>query len=68
MWVVTVSNSEEGQQEKLLLVPETDLYEVYSLLADATEAAAAGNPNGCASLASDAKEKVTNIHKEADSA
>lgn len=51
----------------MLKVPETDLYEVYSLLADATEAAAAGNPNGCASLASDAKEKVIDIHEEADS-
>jgi len=49
-----------------LEVPETDLYEVYSLLADATEAAATGDPNGCASLASDAKEKVMEIHTEAD--
>jgi len=51
--------------ETILEVPETDLYRVYSLLADATEAAAAGNPNGCASLAADAKEKVIEIHKEA---
>jgi hypothetical protein len=52
--------------ETTLEVPETDLYEVYSLLADATEAAAAGDSNGCASLASDAKEKVMEIHREAD--
>jgi len=62
-----VRSSEEGGEETLLLVPETDLYEVYSLLADATEAAAAGEPNGCASLASDAKQKVIHIHEDADS-
>lgn len=56
----------ESGDQKMLEVPETDLYEVYSLLADATEAAAAGNPNGCASLASDAKQKVIDIHEEAD--
>lgn len=53
------------KEETTLEVPETDLYELYSLLADATEAAATGNPNGCASLASDAKEKVVEIHEEA---
>jgi len=36
------------------------------VLADATAAAAAGNPNDCASLASDAKEKVSDLHEEAD--
>jgi len=46
-------------------IPEQDLYEVYSLLADATDAAAAGDRNECASLASDAKQKVLNIHSEA---
>jgi hypothetical protein len=56
----------EFSEQKMLEVPEADLYEVYSLLADATEAAAAGNPNGCASLASDAKQKVIDIHEEAD--
>lgn len=55
-------------EETMLEVPRTDLYEVYSLLADATEAAATGDPNGCASLASDAKEKVMAIHEEADEA
>jgi len=58
----------ESGEQKMLEVPETDLYEVYSLLADATEAAAAGNPNRCASLASDAKQKVIDIHEEAESA
>jgi hypothetical protein len=50
----------------LLLVPESDLFEVYSLLADATDAAATGDPNRCASLASDAKEKVVEVRNEAD--
>lgn len=49
-------------------VPETDLHRLYSLLADATEAAATGDPNGCASLASDAKKKVVEIHEEAEQA
>lgn len=52
----------------MLAVPETDLYRVYNLLADATEAAAIGDTNGCASLASDAKEKIIEIHEEAETA
>jgi hypothetical protein len=54
--------------QTMLEVPRSDLYEVYSLLADATEAAATGDRNGCAALASDAKEKVMEIHEEADQA
>jgi hypothetical protein len=42
-------------------IKESELYDVYSLLADATEASAAGNPNECASKAADAKEKVLEI-------
>jgi len=49
-----------------LIIPETDLYELYNLLADATEAAATGDPNGCASLASDAKEKVKQMRAECE--
>lgn len=49
-----------------LIIEETDLYEVYSLLADATEAQAAGNPNGCAALTAEAKEKVIELHKTAE--
>jgi ribosomal protein S27AE len=55
--------SSDGQ--KTLEVPETDLYKVYSLLESATTAAAEGNPNGCATLASDAQQKVADIHEEA---
>jgi hypothetical protein len=55
----------DDDEQTMLEVPETDLYELYSLLADATTAAATGNPNGCASLASAAKEKLTEIHEEA---
>jgi hypothetical protein len=54
------------RQRTELVVDESDLYEVYTLLADATEAAATGDPNGCAALASDAKEKVKTIHAESE--
>jgi len=50
--------------EKTAEIPENDVYEVYSLLSDATEAAATGNPNECASKASDAKAKVLELHTE----
>lgn len=56
---------EEAGEQKMLEVPETDLYEVYSLLADATTAAATGNPNTAASKAKAAKQKIRDIHKEA---
>jgi hypothetical protein len=56
----------DSDTQKMLEVPETDLYELYSLLADATTAAADSNPNGCASLASDAKQKVSDIHEDAE--
>ena len=45
------------------VVDESELYEVYSLLADATDAAAEGNPNKCASKASDAKDKLLSVHE-----
>jgi hypothetical protein len=57
----------DSSEQTMLEVPKSDLHEVYSLLADATDAAAEGNPNGCASLASDAKQKVIDIHEEAQS-
>jgi hypothetical protein len=46
------------------VVSEADLYEVYSLLADATDAAAAGEPNECASKAADAKEQLMAVHED----
>jgi len=49
-----------------LLVPEDELYAIYSDLADATQAAACGDPNKCASKAADAKEKVMAIHEGAE--
>jgi hypothetical protein len=55
----------DSGEQTMLEVPETDLYDLYDLLADATRAAATGNPNGCASAAADAKEKVDEIHTEA---
>jgi len=45
-------------------VPEHKLYRIYSTLADATEAAATGDPNGCAELAAKAKQQVMDIHEE----
>lgn len=42
-------------------ITEDDLYELYDLLADATEAASTGDPNTCASKAADAKELVVEL-------
>jgi hypothetical protein len=57
----------DSGEETMLEIPETDLHELYSLLADATTAAATGDPNGCASLASTAKQKLVAIHEQATS-
>lgn len=45
-------------------VPERELYELYSTLADATTAASTGDPNECARLAAQAKRRVQSIHEE----
>jgi hypothetical protein len=46
------------------VVSEADLYEVYSLLADATQAAASGDTNACASKAADAKTLLESVHED----
>ena len=48
-----------------IVIDEDALEETYRDLADATEAAATGNPNECASKATDAKERVLEIHENA---
>lgn len=45
-----------------IVIDSDDLQDVYSTLADATEAAARGDTNECASKAKDAKEQVLDIH------
>jgi hypothetical protein len=45
-------------------IPERELQELYSTLADATSAAATGRRNECASLAADAKQMVLDMHEE----
>jgi hypothetical protein len=45
-------------------IPEHELHGLYSTLADATEAAATGDPNGCAKLAALAKEQLKDLHAE----
>lgn len=47
-----------------LRIPESDIYQLYSLLADATGAAARGDRNECAHLAAEAKTLVLDLHKE----
>jgi len=61
-----MSETDRGKDETEIdyVVSESDLYGVYSLLADATGAAAAGDRNECASKASNAKEKLLDIHNE----
>ena len=49
-----------------LVISEDDLEAVYRTLSDATDAAAAGDPNECASRAADAKDQLVAIHSEAD--
>ncbi|MFC7323281.1 hypothetical protein ACFQMF_01675 [Halorubrum rutilum] len=48
-----------------IVIDERELQELYSDLADATTAAATGNPNECASKAADAKERVLELHENA---
>jgi hypothetical protein len=45
-------------------IPEDELQDLYSTLADATSAAATGQTNRCASLAADAKQMVLELHEE----
>jgi len=42
-------------------VDERELQELYSILADATEAASTGDPNTCAEKAAEAKERVLEL-------
>jgi hypothetical protein len=48
-----------------IVIDEDGLEDVYRELADATEAAATGNSNECASKAADAKERVLELHENA---
>jgi hypothetical protein len=48
-----------------IVIDEDDLEDVYLDLVDATEAAATGNPNECASKAADAKAQVLDLHENA---
>lgn len=48
------------------VVSESDLYDVYSLLADATTAASVGDTNECASKAAEAKRKLKAVHEDGE--
>jgi hypothetical protein len=48
------------------VVSESDLYDVYSLLADATTAASTGDTNECASKAAEAKRKLEAVHEDGE--
>ena len=48
-----------------IVIDEDVLEDVYRDLADATEAAATGDSNECASKAADAKERVLELHENA---
>jgi len=47
-----------------LLVEEKQLYELYSILADATAAASTGDPNTVSEKAAEAKDKVIQIRED----
>lgn len=51
---------------KQLIVTEDELFELYNILADATEAASTGDPNTVSKKAAEAKERVIEIRKSAD--
>jgi len=48
------------------VVSESDLYDVYSLLTDATTAASTGDTNECASKAAEAKRKLEAVHEDGE--
>jgi len=50
------------------IITDDTLYELYCTLADATEAAAAGDPNTCAEQAAAAKRTVMALHEDGDAA
>jgi hypothetical protein len=50
--------------ETPFIVDEERLFDVYSLLADACEAAATGDRNQCASKAADAKDELEALHSD----
>lgn len=58
-------SSQEWTMPDPIVIDEGELEVVYSDLADATTAAATGNPNECASKAADAKDRVLELHNNA---
>lgn len=58
------NGGDKRMSDNTIEIPEHELQGLYSTLADATEAAAIGNPNGCANLAAEAKQKVIELHEE----
>ena len=56
---------EDGEIERdTVTIPEDEFQDLYNTLADATDAAASGHKNRCASLAADAKQQVLDLHAE----
>lgn len=50
--------------EPTVEIPESELYDLYDTLADATAAAQMGSPNECSRLAAEAKRRVEAMHSE----
>jgi hypothetical protein len=59
-----MTDSTDGSGVDTVEIPESELYQLYSTLADATEAAATGDTNGCAHHAAEAKTQVQKLHEE----
>ncbi len=53
-----------SNQENMVTIPARKLYDLYATLADATQAAGSGDPNGCLELTAQAKEDVIELHEE----
>lgn len=50
--------------DDILEIPEDELFDVYDVLADATSAAAGGNPNECVAKTKEARRMVEGLYTE----
>jgi len=50
--------------DDVIVIPEHEFFGLYSTLSDATDAAASGDTNTCASKAADAREMVLELSED----
>lgn len=59
-----MSDGNQSDDRDMIEVPESELYDIYSTLMRATEAAASGDPNQCSMLASTAKDDLADLYED----